>query len=550
MEAQSYHDIREQLVTLTVELDDRSRVCQVLNTKIEDERLKLSQVESVVENDYQRKLDSLRDVNRSELADMKLSVEQSVAKKKSMIEECRRMVGAIKQQDMRLQEERRQYIEETNAAIEQEKIKFRQESEARRVKIIEDRRREFKETTARALAPEFKRIEHNNERELMELEKEFYDREKDLRAKMQQRLEVAIEEEIKSLRDEHHRLAREGHRTILREMEEAEQEHRRFMGALRDDLERELNEYRMANKTKNDRDRLASHSESRRGHEASQMRIRSMQATHEQEMASLRKDHDEKLKQIKIEFEEERAQLEVALRGTYGPKLSIDEDAIAEEAEAERDERIQKTIKSFQTDAIRLERRVKAEFEEERERIEKSAHDEYNALTSQRKASQLRLAELSSIRSALEEELEKLHLQSTRRKPMHELEDEIAVYEKGIETQRQRIRDQQLTHEVSVQDSSRTIRDAIEEYKRKCEETTIGMKDAEEDTKRQMSRIEDQHELDLENLERRVKLDVSTKDDEINVLRDAVHTEKVRAKKVKKLLQQYADDQSQAPGRV
>ena len=550
MEAQSYHDIREQLVTLTVELDDRSRVCQVLNTKIEDERLKLSQVESVVENDYQRKLDSLRDVNRSELADMKRSVEQSVAKKKSMIEECRRMVGAIKQQDMRLQEERGQYIEETNAAIEQEKIKFRQESEARRVKIIEDRRREFKETTARALAPEFKRIEHNNERELMELEKEFYDREKDLRVKMQQRLEVAIEEEIKSLRDEHHRLAREGHRTILREMEEAEQEHRRFMGALRDDLERELNEYRMANKTKNDRDRLASHSESRRGHEASQMRIRSMQATHEQEMASLRKDHDEKLKQIKIEFEEERAQLEVALRGTYGPKLSIDEDAIAEEAEAERDERIQKTIKSFQTDAIRLERRVKAEFEEERERIEKSAHDEYDALTSQRKASQLRLAELSSIRSALEEELEKLHLQSTRRKPMHELEDEIAVYEKGIETQRQRIRDQQLTHEVSVQDSSRTIRDAIEEYKQKCEETTIGMKDAEEDTKRQMSRIEDQHELDLENLERRVKLDVSTKDDEINVLRDAVHTEKVRAKKVKKLLQQYADDQSQAPGRV
>ena len=155
------------------------------------------------------------------------------------------------------------------------------------------------------------------------------------------------------------------------------------------------------------------------------------------------------------------------------------------------------------------------------------------------------------MRDTFENELESLLSRSAQRKPLHEYENDISVYEKGTATHRLRIRDAQMAHEASIQDSGRSIKDSTDEYKQKYEDTTLDMQDGEEAAKRDMSRIEEQHDLDLENLERRVKLDVSTKDAEINVLRDAVHTEKVRSKKLKKLLQQYDDEQRvTSPGRL
>ena len=86
------------------------------------------------------------------------------------------------------------------------------------------------------------------------------------------------------------------------------------------------------------------------------------------------------------------------------------------------------------------------------------------------------------------------------------------------------------------------IREAVEDYKQKVEDTALSTQDSEDDGKREMARLQEQHDIDLENLERRVKMDVGARDEEINVLRDAVHTEKIRAKKLRKLLQQYGKD--------
>jgi hypothetical protein len=338
---------------------------------------------------------------------------------------------------------------------------------------------------------------------------------------------------------------------ILRESEEAEQEHRRLMVSLRDDLERDLYSHRLSQKEKNELESTLSQTESRRGQEASQKRILGMQKTHDLEMSNLRKDHDEQLKQIKAEIDADQAAEEERMRENYTPGIVVDEDIARVEAESERDERIQKTIRSLQADAIRFERGIKAEFDDECARIEDSAQAEYDALEGRRKGLQGRIKDLKSMRDTLENELESLLSRSAQCKPLHEYENDISVYEKGIATQRLRIRDAQMAHEASMQDSGRSIKDSIDEYKQKHEDTTLDMQDGEEAAKRDMSKLEEQHDLDLENLERRVKLDVSTKDDEINVLRDAVHTEKVRSKKLKKLLQQYDDEQRvTSPGRL
>lgn len=539
----SYHSIREQMVSLSVELEDRSRICQVLEEKIKSERSKLSRVESVVEGEFMSKIKSLREENRHELSDMKKQTEHVMGQKKSRIEKCRALVEQVKLQDKSAAEARKSIIDRVNAQLADEKNAFRLGQEERRRKMLEERRHQFKESTARAMAPEFKRIEQNSERELMELEKEFFDREKETRSRMQQRLESALADETKSLRDEHHRLARESHRAILKEIDEAEQEHRRFIDALREDMEQELSARRQATREKNNVEMSSAQEQSQQGHEASQKRLRAMQATHDQEMLDLRRDHEEQVRQMRARADADRRSMEDAIRENEGPRTQVHEEEINNAAKQERDEHIQKIIRTLQSDAIRAERAAKAEFDKEMTRMEQGVEDESAGVSARLEVTRRRLRDVIETRNEIEDEVKSYKMENSKRKLKHSFEEEISVYERGIATHRQRIRDLGLVHQASIQDDGSSLRKDIDEYKQKAEETTLSMHDAEEESCHAMARLEEQHHLDLENLERKVKADITSKDEDINVLRDAVHTEKVRAKKLKKLLQQYEEEQ-------
>lgn len=49
----SYQQIREQLINLNVDLEDKSKICKILEQKSKDERNQLGTIESAFEEKYQ-----------------------------------------------------------------------------------------------------------------------------------------------------------------------------------------------------------------------------------------------------------------------------------------------------------------------------------------------------------------------------------------------------------------------------------------------------------------------------------------------------------------
>ena len=52
----SYKSIRDQLVSISVDIDDKGKICKILEKKIESERLLLSRVESTLSEEYENKI--------------------------------------------------------------------------------------------------------------------------------------------------------------------------------------------------------------------------------------------------------------------------------------------------------------------------------------------------------------------------------------------------------------------------------------------------------------------------------------------------------------
>jgi len=63
----SYQNIREQFIALQVDLDDKNKICNVLEHKIQVERSLLSRIESDAAEEYQAILESDLQTNQFEM---------------------------------------------------------------------------------------------------------------------------------------------------------------------------------------------------------------------------------------------------------------------------------------------------------------------------------------------------------------------------------------------------------------------------------------------------------------------------------------------------
>ncbi len=63
----SYQNIREQFIALQVDLDDKNKICSVLEHKIQVERSLLSRIESDAATEYQAILESELQTNQFEM---------------------------------------------------------------------------------------------------------------------------------------------------------------------------------------------------------------------------------------------------------------------------------------------------------------------------------------------------------------------------------------------------------------------------------------------------------------------------------------------------
>ena len=211
-----------------------------------------------------------------------------------------------------------------------------------------------------------------------------------------------------------------------------------------------------------------------------------------------------------------------------------------------------------------MEREWRQRFEKEKHEIEDLRVREEKEF--QRKQRQLtdEVSELAVTREQLYHELKEwqgkgVAVDEELRKVKHEVE----VYESGINAHKLRVKDIVGMGKIKEREETQEVESKILDIKRKCERYSQLMKeknDAAERyasithslphslthsltyslTHRELNEMDLAHQNELAGLDAEVKSTLENKDEEIEYLRDSVHTEKVKATRLEKLLKQYS----------
>lgn len=215
-------------------------------------------------------------------------------------------------------------------------------------------------------------------------------------------------------------------------------------------------------------------------------------------------------------------------------------ETVRREAEEARDKQLQATIRSLETEAIRLEREWKLKVDREKNTIAQMESKELELVTKKQRQCTEEIADLVVEReqyyTAVQEETRK---EDKLQQDIAELRKEVAIYQEGIAAQRGRLRDKEEQHKLALREIQLqygpVLRDLQEDIQRVEDELVL----QDREFQAEMRHIDEQQAVQLAELDSNVKEDVAVVDHEVLTLREELEAEKAKEQKLSLLIRKY-----------
>lgn len=556
MSGRGYQNLRETLVALEVDLDDKKKICAHLERKIAQERSKLSTVEADLSADYEELMDSEVSGTQRELEQLRSVSSSLVNEKKEFVKLCQVLVDSIREEERDIAAEGRRLNREALEALDLEKKAFRASHPERLQKFLGSKAQEEKENTEKALQPEFTRLQQMHEREMAEAEHQAKAEERRMREEYQNKLEDLIREEREVHEERQKSVQRNRQQAVSAELEAGEREHRMRVLTAQSDAEKDLNKFKQQLAGKGDKERREGQVEVLTAQENFQQRVHELRARHMSDIAALMKDHDEQVQAVRERAKTSREKAEARLKedklGANVASWDADEreeggpddddndiftEKMREEAHKDRDRRLQSEIRSLQAESVRLERSWKARAAEEKRYVTESRDKEEKEGARRQRQLNEDSAELMSLREQLAQDAHRAQESLTQvASELQESRKEIDVYEGGIGAHRSRIKDMESLSSSRLRDDESSNHSRIEAVRARVERIKGQIASKKAATERELAEMEAHHIKEMEALDKQVKAEVVRKDEDLDLLRDAVHSEKVKIARLEKLV--------------
>lgn len=549
LQSSSYHLVREKIIQLTVDLDDKKKIFKSIQRKIEAVRHSISRVEGDVEDEYNTIIENEGKSFNIEFENMSNLLNNLVSEKKELISKCQQSIDDIKEKESNSAAEVRKLIRDQDAVIEQDRRMFRAGQEDRLQKFLRDKASEYKESTERALHPEFERLKRMHERELSELERRVALDEKRMRDDISKKLTDQVEEEKEIIQKEHRRVMQSIESNLQMEMDSLEREHKYRLQALQDELEKESEKHRLSLQAQASKARAEMQREMKLVQEYIKAELADMKCRHEEEVQSLESHQIDKLKQMKSKFEESKAAIDLEIRessaGASSPCASIAKKNAAGNT-SERDRRIQAEIKTLQGESMRMEREMERATAEEKSKIAAIADREIQQLTHMQKDVSDNIAECMVQRDVLLKEVKSIDNEGvlTVINALNACNKELETYNTALAAVKVKIHEAEYSTQRRVHEEQRALQSKISNTRQRVEHCWNVLRQRQESLDKEMHDLEASHEAELEDIDRNIKEQVGVKEQEIALLKDAVHSEKIKITRIEKLLKQYSSASS------
>jgi hypothetical protein len=548
MSGSGYQNVRETLIALEVDLDDKKKICEHLKGKIAQERAKLSTVEADLSTDYEAVMDEEMSEAQRELERLRSLSSTLINEKKELVKLCQVLVDSIREEERDIAAEGRRLNRESLEALDLEKKTFRARHPERLQKFLASKAQQEKETTGKALQPEFTRLQQMHEREVAEAEARAGVEERRMREDCQDQLEELVRDEREAHSERQKSVQRNRHTAVSTELEAGEREHRMRMVTAQSDAEKDLSKVKQQLATRVEKERREGQAEVLAAQENFQKRVHELRTRHMADIAALMKDHDEQTRNVRLLAQRSREEAEKLINqerheggdeGGDGVEGDADvfTEKMREEAHMDRDRRLQSEIRSLQAESVRLERAWKARAAEEKQYVVDSRDKE--AKESARRQRQLNeeSAELMAQREQLAQDARRAQeTLTTTTSELQEARREIDVYEGGIAAHRARMRDMETLSSSRLRDDESSNHARVEAVRARVERMKSQIEAKQRSSERELADMEAHHVKEMESLDKQVKAEVVRKDEDLDLLRDAVHSEKVKIARLEKLV--------------
>ena len=275
-----------------------------------------------------------------------------------------------------------------------------------------------------------------------------------------------------------------------------------------------------------------------------QKRIHELRSRHMADIAVLMKDHDEQIKDLRLraqqsckDAEKRITQERLGGEGEEEGDADVFTERMREEAHKDRDHRLQSEIRSLQAESVRLERAWKARAEEEKLYVKDSRDKEEKQSARRQRQLNEENAELMSLKEQLAQDSRRAQESLTSAtSELQEVRREIDVYEGGIGALRARMRDMETLSGNRLRDDESSNHARMEAVRARVERMKSQIEAKKKGTERELADMEAHHVTEMESLDKQVKAEVVRKDEDLDILRDAVHSEKVKIARLEKLI--------------
>jgi hypothetical protein len=510
--------------------------------RIEREKMAVAMLKQRVDANGQQALRNLANQHEEALKKTASSTEMLAAEKKMTLESVQKCINDIRDAENDFQERMKSRKVNADQALAQIKRVFREGAEERLRAAIQAKKDEYLEYTGRALAPEISRLRSLADSEAREKKTQGEMEAKRQQAEMQRRLHLAIQEETKKLHEQHHSNASKQRALHQRTLEGLEREHSNRLARLREEHEESLGSLRYTLQNKQHQQRHAGLGQTQSSSSSAQDSLKELRQQHLREVSNLQKDHQTQLARVRAEADERKAALKKALQES--DRFRVDEAALSAAAGSEmkhqRDVLLRQRIERTHAETLRHERASRQRFTEDRELVLESAKTELQSIEASKRAAEMDDTEAAVFYAELAEQLvQEEEALALLKQQLAVVQRDVQVYEKGISNHELRLRDAELRTRLIEAEAERTLDSRVGEFKARRESAREKERYLSESHARELRRAQEQYDTELARLDRQVKMDILRKDEEINVLRDAVHTEKIKGQKLREVIQQY-----------
>ncbi|CAM9546463.1 unnamed protein product [Ectocarpus sp. 4 AP-2014] len=489
---------------------------------------------------FQDELETAEAKDKEALSQHLQFVDKLLERKRSLSVQATGLLEKIKEQRSETSIAVEEIREKGKAEILDAQALWAQGEDARREKWMAKRTQEIRELTLKGLEPEIERIMDKHKAEMEEIERGHHREAQRFRKQASLRAEEALSEERARVRGRVEQARRQAMETIgerrqaLVDKHQADLERLRKRAAEEAETQRRWQEEemrRMEGVCVTDLTRLRNEEHSR---------LQEMRLQHAGDVDKATRRRAATLASLTRQAELDRE--DWARRAKEGAS-ALGEEALRSEKQRllkDRDKRIDAAIRRIQRERIENEETSKAEAEEEA-RVQEESHAQAKRLLAEKQGQwEERHSECTDALHSLVDTRRELALKS------RELTAEQGILSLRVQKAEaankegaSAARDEEarvLKEHQELMSESRLRRAELEQKIKDHEAESAGMQARD---RSESSRLREEHDERLEALHKEVKEKVASQDEDISSLREAVHTESLRAEHASKMLAKY-----------